>query len=119
MQAAIGAFNFFMNISSNAVVTNATTAMQTPFNPSARLAVVTSWQANDPLVHYHAIDLMMSPTNQNRQYLNPGQPSSNIWPASLQHLNPRYSPWGGNPNNDPLDPVPGSYDRTIKDPGMY
>ena len=119
--SAIGAFRNFLGlgpISAVPFMTNMSLAMQAPFNPAAKLAVVTTWQANDPLVHTHIADLTMSPSNSNRQYYPPSYPSSNVPPASLGMLNVRYSPWGGNPardwGNDPL-----SMDFRLKDPGIY
>src|SRR5205085_6488480 len=76
---------------------NNSTAMQAGFNPAAKLVVQSTWQANDPLVHYHPEDLRFGPKT-NAQYLKPSQSSSNIPPATLGMLNTVYSPWGGNTN---------------------
>src|SRR5262249_55578826 len=60
----------------------------------------TSWQANDPLVHYTAgdlKDLSVNPTNR-VNFIVENPPLQNIG-----EINTRYRPWGGNPqNNDPL-----------------
>jgi hypothetical protein len=95
-----------------------TLEMQTPFTPSARLAVLSTWQANDPLVHYHVSDLRMGVAATNHQvFFKPNTALiTNISPSSLGFLNSRYSPWGGNPQ---LSSDPNQYDRMVKDAGVY
>jgi hypothetical protein len=68
----------------------ATNEWQMPYTPSALVVQDIAWQANDPLVHYTASDLV-NPTGGNglQIYLN--------WPGNLGNLNQRYQPWGGNP----------------------
>lgn len=96
-------------------------AMQTPFCPTRRLVKTATWQANDPLVHYHIGDLMLYPTNAITEAVVPP-----IWPiptnltfASLGRLNRRYAPWGGNPQlADPLNPGVNDYNLALKDPGV-
>jgi hypothetical protein len=99
------------------VWTNPALTMEAPFNPAAKLAVVTTWQANDPLVHYHQQDLRMGGTTNNHQYLKPIQVGTNISPSSLGRINDRYSPWGGKPTSSADEPSP--YDRKLKDPGVF
>jgi len=118
-QAAIDLFRVFCGLSpqsTNVVATNMTLAMETPFNPAAKLSVLSTWQANDPLVHYHVQDLRTD-TSTNRQYLKPTQSGTNVSPASLGRLNDRYSPWGGKFNSSAE--LPDTYDRRLKDPGVY
>jgi hypothetical protein len=71
-----------------------------PFDPYRPIFIHTSWQANDPLVHFTAgdlKDLSVNPTNQ-VNFVGENPPLNNIG-----ELNTRYRPWGGNPgNNDPL-----------------
>ena len=117
--AAIDAFRNFCGLaplSANTFRTNDTLAMQAPFNPAARLSVLSTWQANDPLVHYHPADLRMGGSPTNTQYLKPSQSPTNIYPSTLGRLNNRYSPWGGNPQKSS---DPNEFNRTIKDPGVY
>jgi hypothetical protein len=117
--AAIDAFRVFCGLTqltTNQVGTNLTLAMETPFNPAAKLSVLSTWQANDPLVHYHVQDLRMD-ASTNRQYLKPTQSGTNVSPASLGRLNDRYSPWGGKFNSSAE--LPDTYDRKLKDPGVY
>jgi hypothetical protein len=115
--AAINGFRNFMGFGptgSVAFVTNDTLAMQAPFNPAAKLAVLSTWQANDPLVHYHPEDLRIGfPTNH--QYLKPTQIALNVDPANLGVLNTRYSPWNGNPNQNTY---PEGGNLAIKDAGI-
>jgi hypothetical protein len=64
-----------------------------PFDPYGPLYLHTSWQANDPLVHYtigDLVDLRVNPTN--RVDLANHPPSE-----SLGKINNRYDPWGGSP----------------------
>jgi len=71
-----------------------------PFDPYRPIYIHTSWQANDPLVHYTAgdlKDLSVNPTNR-VNFIPENPPLQNIG-----EINTRYRPWGGNPqNNDPL-----------------
>jgi hypothetical protein len=81
-----------------------------PFDPYRPIYVHTSWQANDPLVHYTAgdlKDLSVDETNRvNFQSQNPPLPNIGV-------INTRYRPWGGNPqNNDPMT----DYQMAVKDP---
>ena len=116
---AIDEFRAFCGLgplTTNYIATNATLAMQAPFNPAAKLAVMSTWEVNDPLVHYHISDLRMGGNATNHQYLKPSQSASNVAPSSLGYLNSRYSPWGGNPNSSAE--LGDTYDRKLKDPGV-
>src|ERR1035437_4250407 len=66
-----------------------------PYQPFRNIFLTTSWQANDPLVHYTVGDLMdLQHTNvvvDNFSSTVP-RPTDN-----LGKLNTRYSPWGGSP----------------------
>jgi hypothetical protein len=81
-----------------------------PFNPYRPIYVHTTWQANDPLVHYTTgdlVDLSVDETNRVNFYsLNPPL-------ANIGQINTRYRPWGGNPqNNDPMTDT----QMAVKDP---
>lgn len=83
-----------------------------PFDPFRPIYIHTSWQANDPLVHYTAGDLMdlsVDPTNRiNFSSLNPPLPNIGM-------VNTRFRPWGGNPGaTDPLT----DYQMAVKDPNV-
>jgi hypothetical protein len=68
-----------------------TNAIQMGYTPSATVVQDITWQANDPLVHYTAGDLI-SPTTGNGLHIYTN------WPSNLGALNQRYQPWGGNPS---------------------
>jgi hypothetical protein len=84
---------------------------EAPYQPFRNIYLVTSWQANDPMVHYLLSDLMdLVHTNLMVDVLNPS-PILN-----LGRVNDRYSPWGGNPAG--RDSSPTKLDLTVKDPFM-
>ncbi len=115
---AIDAFRVFCGfgpLTTNQVATNGL-AMPTPFNPAAKLSVLGTWQADDPLVHYHLADLLLGGVATNHQYLKPAQPGTNAAPSSLGRLNVRYSPWGGRPDSSYESPT--AYNLSLKDPGL-
>jgi hypothetical protein len=118
-QKAIDAFRVFCGfgaLTTNQIGTNNTTEMQSPFNPAAKLSVLSTWQANDPIVHYHVSDLKVAGSFTNHQYLKPLQAASNTAPSSLGRLNDVYSPWGGRPTSSYEEPT--AHDISIKDPGV-
>jgi len=80
--------------------------LQAPYTPTALVACMTQWEANDPLVHYLASDLIGSSQNS--------QPQQQITPLTLGGLNDRYRPWGGNARFPNTDPNP--YNLALKDP---
>ncbi len=118
--AAVNGFRYFAGLAPltpDAFQTNTTLQIETPFNPAAKLAVLSTWQANDPLVHYHVSDLKPGGGATNLQYLKPTQPATNVSPSSLAYLNFNYSSWGGNPLASFEGPT--SYNRSVIDPGVY
>jgi len=86
-----------------------TNQIQTAYNPVATIFQNTSWQANDPLVHYIASDLQ--PPNGNGIF------TVSQWPGNIGVVNQRYMPWGGNPLLPGADHQP--YNLAIKDPLVY
>lgn len=82
--------------------------VQVPFTPTARRLQRSSWQANDPLVHYLAGDL--SQTN----YIDE---SDFQFCKNISSVNNRYSPWGGNPLNR-SEGDPNLYATPLKDPAV-
>jgi hypothetical protein len=74
-----------------------TNAMQMPYTPSARVVQDIAWQANDPLVHYMASDLIDPTAGNGLSTLSLGSTNGN-WPGNLGTLSKRYQPWGGNPS---------------------
>jgi hypothetical protein len=82
----------------------------TPFQPFRDMYMITSWQANDPLVHYTVADLTdLVRTNFMVDQLDPP-------PTQVGQVNRRYEPWGGNPLAGSTSPV--KFDMTVKDPLM-
>ena len=96
--------------------------VQAGFTPAAKMVKTTTWQANDPLVHYQLSDLTLYPTNSlTQRIVPPSRPVPvNTALSTLGRLNHRYAPWGGNPQlNDPFSPTdPTAYEPTVKDPGL-
>ena len=92
------------------------------FSPVAKMVRTTTWQANDPLIHYLPPDLLLFPTNVINQRLVPPSTAvpTNLALSTLGRLNTRYAPWGGNPLlNDPFSPFdPTAYSLTVKDSGV-
>jgi hypothetical protein len=88
--------------------------VQVPFSPTRILDQHLSWQANDPLVHYHVEDLYDEQLTDidNVVPRPPGAlpPSSNIG-----RINQRYRPWGGRPGSvgDQW-----AFNVGVKDPGV-
>jgi hypothetical protein len=84
-----------------------------PFQPVRNIFLVTSWQANDPLVHYTVNDLTsLTRTNLMLDHLPTPAPTAN-----LGRVNLRYEPWGGNPAGGGSSSTT-KLDLRIKDPLM-
>ena len=81
--------NEYLAIATNLVV-------QAPYTPTVTATEYTSWQANDPLVHYLSGDLNFSsvggatPTGTNTVYKD----VSAIKLPNIGEVNDRYQPWG-------------------------
>lgn len=93
---------------------------EAPFTPTRRFYNVSSWQVNDPLVHYNERDLWYR--HQSISIPKVTQPLGAISAAysSLGKINPVYRPWGipGPPvANQPNQPNH-AYNWRIKDPGI-
>jgi hypothetical protein len=85
-----------------------TDAMLAPYTPIATVVQHTSWQANDPLVHYLASDLNWANANRLDRTVD------DLTNEDLGYLNQHYMPWGGNPLLPTLDQNP--YNLALKDP---
>jgi hypothetical protein len=88
-------------IYASATATNLQTSSPAPYSPTRYAVYYTTWQANDPLVHYTASDLNY--TLPTYTALQPGTNSFNppeILPTlmdtngNLGQLNDHYTPWG-------------------------
>ncbi|MCX6917500.1 MAG: hypothetical protein NT167_31445, partial [Verrucomicrobia bacterium] len=85
-----------------------------PYQPFRNIYLFTSWQTNDPLVHYTLSDLM-DLLRTNAFALDTPDPR-NLPINYLGHINPRYEPWGGNPKMIGVGANAAPYDLTVKDP---
>ena len=83
--------------------------MIVPYIPTASTYLHTTWQANDPLVHYLASDLNTSDGS--------GIDNNYFWPGNLGQLNQRYFPWGGNPKSPGADT--NRFNMALKDPQIF
>ncbi|HEU0008217.1 MAG TPA: hypothetical protein VFT34_00215 [Verrucomicrobiae bacterium] len=100
-------------------------AAQAPFSPSRRFVQVTSWEANDPLVHYTISDLYdFDASGAANTEVNRLQPSETYNPtnytgtkSSLGRVNRRYRPWGGQQQSVSTDPS--EFQPAERDPGVY
>ena len=60
-----------------------------PYNPVRTVYLNTSWQANDPLVHYTIGDLVVMLTTNKYEWDHTINPPI----ANIRHVNGRYEPW--------------------------
>jgi hypothetical protein len=67
-----------------------------PFDPYRPIYVHTTWQANDPLVHYNIGDLVDSLTFDETNRVNTIAKGV----QNIGRINDRYRPWGGNPQSE-------------------
>ena len=81
-----------------------------PFQPVRNIYLLSSWQANDPLVHYTVGDL----TSMTRTNLVLDTPPYLASMANLGHVNLRFEPWGGNPSGPSSSTT--KFDLRFKDP---
>jgi hypothetical protein len=90
-----------------------TNTFYAPYVPSRTVYFYTSWQANDPLVHYTIPDLTdpSLPTSSVDQIVT-SDPMQTF--GTRVFLNKRYRPWGGNPGNGGSDS--NAFNLTLKDP---
>jgi hypothetical protein len=91
--------------------------MAVGFTPTVRLYLTSTWQANDPLVHNQAPDLVgANPTNTTihcASYLAPRLFPSDF-PYNLGRLNSRHQPWPASPDEVGNDPE--RYNLAVQDP---
>ena len=114
-------FLTFLTVQSHTNTISESNYMQAPFSPIRRLSRTVTWQANDPLVHYHIADLTLWPTNLETFFITPPNgpiPTNASSLPTLGRMNVNYSPWGGNPTRSASLGDPTSYDRSLKDPGI-
>ncbi|MGA2865395.1 MAG: hypothetical protein ABSF95_13050 [Verrucomicrobiota bacterium] len=85
-----------------------------PYEPTRTIYYETSWQANDPLVHYTIADLTSPVQQTNRVQLDIRGDQSSI--PNLGGLNQRYGPWGPRPGSLGNANDPTQYNLALKDP---
>lgn len=84
-----------------------------PFAPTRNLFLKTSWQANDPMVHYTVGDL----TDFFETFQTNRVQFEDTWTTNgLAAVNKRYEPWGGNPLGSSSSAT--KTDMAFKDPGV-
>ncbi len=118
---AIAKFADFMGLTLQPGLGTNSLEIQTGFNPTHRFAVVSSWQANDPLVHYHPSDLFVG-TNVQLIVKSTRVLTTNdmmAYGASLGFINTRYAPWGGKANKDGSAYDATTFDRRTRDAGVF
>jgi hypothetical protein len=97
---------------------NGTLRAYAPFNPSVTVTVPMSWQANDPLVHYIARDMLYVEKSGQPNRIRPPGDTNQLATSIMKNLgtkNERYKPW-------PLDKTsktdPDAFNLSLKDPLM-
>jgi hypothetical protein len=78
-----------------------TNVFYAPFTPTRTLYISTSWEANDPLVHYTVGDLLDNRNLQGLNNTNRVKTDSKFSQTKIQNMgqvNERYEPWG-NPSS--------------------
>jgi hypothetical protein len=89
-----------------------TNVFYTPYNPTRQVLFITSWTANDPLVHYTLTDLTDLRQPDRLQF----DVTKYSTVTNLGLVNKRFEPWGGNPNANSGSPT--KTDLAVKDPGV-
>jgi hypothetical protein len=99
---------------------NTNTVMQVPYTPTRTAWEYTSWQANDPLVHYLASDLN---TFTRQTGIHKGDVLANVdYPSpNLNALTDRYQPWGRNRQMSQLgnNVDPNAFNLRCRDPLVW
>lgn len=118
---AIDAFRIFLNVGLSPLVYTdlsqlppPTLVMQAPFQPVKRMLQTTTWEVNDPLVHYTLADLRDATNNSTVLTIDPNTPVS-LTQRLLGKVNDRYRPWGKTMTANEDEPD----DSAIKDPGVF
>jgi hypothetical protein len=119
---------FFIPGNHYGTTTNLQLSEVAPYAPTRYILQYTTWQVNDPLVHYLASDIDEPPLN-NTSTPQPGLHAYNfpvtnaLTTLNLGQLNDRYMPWGGNPllalEGQELQFDPNAYNLAERDPLVY
>ncbi|MSU58757.1 MAG: hypothetical protein EXS35_11405 [Pedosphaera sp.] len=97
--------------------TNAGLVANVPFTPARKFSIPVTLQANDPLVHYTAGDLVYLETSGilKNWTLTADNKGNSPTLENLKKLNSRYEPWGGSPQQTG---TPNDFKTVLKDPGI-
>ena len=107
------AINFFRNQLYN-IAPAKTNVFYTPYEPTRTIYYETSWQANDPLVHYTVPDLTSPAQATNAVQVDMRGVASTL--SNLGRMNGRYQPWGSPPGQTYSGNVLDTYNLALKDP---
>ncbi len=94
---------------------NGTLRAYAPFSPSVTIAVPMSWQANDPLVHYIARDMLYVEESGLARRIKPPGDTNFVVMENIGIKNKRYKPW---PTEVTSKSDPDAFNLTLKDPLM-
>ncbi|MGO8675898.1 MAG: hypothetical protein ACLQVX_08505 [Limisphaerales bacterium] len=111
--ATTDAINYFRGQLFNTSLTQ-TNKFYAPYEPTRTMFYETSWQANDPLVHYTVGDLISPAQATNCVQLDSRGPASTM--NNLGRINGRYQPWGTPPGQTISGNVQDTYNLALKDP---
>jgi hypothetical protein len=95
------------------LATNPELRAYAPFSPTVTFSVPMTWQANDPLVHYIARDMLYVEGSGKTQRIFPSGSTNFNAMDNLGKVNLRYKPW---PTYDTTDTSPTAMDVSLKDP---
>jgi hypothetical protein len=85
-----------------------------PYEPTRTIFYETSWQANDPMVHYTIADLISPAQETNRVQVDARGLASTM--DNLGFVNGRYQPWGSPPGQAISGNIQDTYNLALKDP---
>jgi hypothetical protein len=107
------AINYFRGQLFNTALTQ-TNKFYAPYNATRTMFWETSWQANDPLVHYTVSDLTSPALATNCVQVDSRGLGSTM--SNLGRINGRYQPWGTPPGETLSGSAQDTYNLTLKDP---
>jgi hypothetical protein len=111
--ATTDAINYFRGQLYNSSKTQ-TNKFYAPYEPTRTIFYETSWQANDPLVHYTVGDLISPAQATNAVQVDNRGLASTM--NNLGFINGRYQPWGSPPGQTISGNVQDTYNLALKDP---
>ena len=111
---AVQAFQIFYNVSGSP--TNL--VMEVPYTPIRQISVYSTWQANDPLVHYTVSDVTGVGDFSTAPRTNFDATITALVQTNLVHLSSRYLPWGGAGNSKANEYFNYIFNPAIIDPNV-